>query len=944
MQNLKTRQSVKPILKEARDKKNWTLESKEPLHRASKLLDPKWKEEDYFYPGVSHESWKFFLYGMRSIKADIFKAYCQVLELELEWEDIAEPSEIKETELPVVFTTKATPSIPNLNFVGREEAITYPHPNSEMPSLPELTALHYHCEKLVEKYENKWGDNFYILEKGIIQEQIPVYASLYSDYTSSSKKLDLLQTLRSHSRTILLGEPGSGKTTSIEKLCLEYAINFYQNSNHSQSVLFPIIIRLSSYTGSLLQSIRSSLNSMGVFQLEEDTFKLNNFLQKLPCLILFDGLNEVNNTQRSTVISNIAQFLNTYPNHKYVITSRPQDELWRMLSPDDIEINLVIQPIDYEDTIRYLSLHLGDKVGRIAYGEVSDKFKDLLRLPLILWMFKEEVYSAQIRLENQGVLINEVSFKASRITPQNRGELYQQFMFKFLLREKQKTGGQIPMREWVKNHVLSDLALSMQKQKTLYFPYQDVIHSLIESINNIHDNTSPILLLDELQKSGILIGESGLGFAHQTFQEFFAASALARLSTETIKDYAADIWWNETIIFLSGITGMESLNKFNDFLQTIADIDPLLAVRCIIEGRSSIIGNNIVQKKLEPMLKSKNWIERKKASEALGIIGDNSVVPKLSALLDDPSGEVRHQTATSLINVSGSEAEVALIKALKDVGWATRARAAEALGQMKSILAIPHLRPLLISDMPRERSDATYSLVLMKVNAETPGISELLSDADNRVSTSVALAIEVCDSPSPIDVLSFQAKNDNPYIREKTVYLLTRFNSVDSIPLIRSLLEDLNSDVVIIAMQSLAELNAVEYLSDIFNIFTHSVPFVREIAAHCCQIFGSKSAVFSLLPLLHDPEPGVRFATVRTLGTLGVSSIISEILPLLQDPSEKVKVQAIIALGLLGDVNMDIIHHLETALEDTSFEVRDAATASIASIKKRQRFKGFFQG
>ena len=85
MQNLKSRPSVKPILKEARDKKNWTLDSKEPLRRASKLLDPNWKEEDYFYPGVSHESWKFFLYGTRKIKVDIFKAYCQVLELELEW-------------------------------------------------------------------------------------------------------------------------------------------------------------------------------------------------------------------------------------------------------------------------------------------------------------------------------------------------------------------------------------------------------------------------------------------------------------------------------------------------------------------------------------------------------------------------------------------------------------------------------------------------------------------------------------------------------------------------------------------------------------------------------------------------------------------------------------------------------------------------------------------
>ncbi|MEG4322226.1 MULTISPECIES: tetratricopeptide repeat protein [unclassified Microcoleus] len=118
---LKTCSSVKQILKKAREQEMWTLDNKEPLRRASKLLDPNWKKEDYFYPGVSHESWKFFLYGKRPINADIFKAYCQVFKLN--WEDIAEPSEIQEPAQPVAAAKLALPPPPNLNFVGREEAI-----------------------------------------------------------------------------------------------------------------------------------------------------------------------------------------------------------------------------------------------------------------------------------------------------------------------------------------------------------------------------------------------------------------------------------------------------------------------------------------------------------------------------------------------------------------------------------------------------------------------------------------------------------------------------------------------------------------------------------------------------------------------------------------------------------------------------------------------------
>lgn len=117
MQNLRTRLSAKSKLKEVRDSKKWTVDSKEPLRRASKLLDPNRKYEDYLYPGVSHESWKFFLYGMRSIKADIFKAYCQVLELE--WEDIAESDEIQETSQSIARAASTTPCASNQSFFYR---------------------------------------------------------------------------------------------------------------------------------------------------------------------------------------------------------------------------------------------------------------------------------------------------------------------------------------------------------------------------------------------------------------------------------------------------------------------------------------------------------------------------------------------------------------------------------------------------------------------------------------------------------------------------------------------------------------------------------------------------------------------------------------------------------------------------------------------------------
>jgi tetratricopeptide (TPR) repeat protein len=95
---LRTSKSAKPILKAARDRQGWTVDSEEPLHRASKVLDPNWQEiGGYFYLGVTTDTWKFFLYGNRKVDAEVFKAYCEVLGVK--WQEIAEPNEVKKTEL-----------------------------------------------------------------------------------------------------------------------------------------------------------------------------------------------------------------------------------------------------------------------------------------------------------------------------------------------------------------------------------------------------------------------------------------------------------------------------------------------------------------------------------------------------------------------------------------------------------------------------------------------------------------------------------------------------------------------------------------------------------------------------------------------------------------------------------------------------------------------------
>jgi hypothetical protein len=103
--SLKASEQGLKIVNEARRKKRWIQE--------------KWRQAAF----TSISTLKRFLKGDR-IARDTFINICEVVGVN--WKEVAEPIEIQETDLPVVSPVKATPSIPNQNFVGREGPIAHP--------------------------------------------------------------------------------------------------------------------------------------------------------------------------------------------------------------------------------------------------------------------------------------------------------------------------------------------------------------------------------------------------------------------------------------------------------------------------------------------------------------------------------------------------------------------------------------------------------------------------------------------------------------------------------------------------------------------------------------------------------------------------------------------------------------------------------------------------
>jgi HEAT repeat protein/nucleoside phosphorylase len=773
--------------------------------------------------------------------------------------------------------------------------------------------LRDHWRALSSRY-SAWGDDQYIA-----LTVHPVSASAF-------RGMDLVQAVEASRRVLLIGPSGAGKSTALERLAwLELA------KHTAGSSRMPVVVPLLRYTGDLRATIRAAMNSLGALALR--TEDLETVLDQGSLLLMFDGLNEVPGSRRDVIVADIVSLMDTFPQHQYVITCRTEDPLWETVPGSALDAAFVLEPVSMHSAVTYLCHHVGDWLGRFAFGEVPPKLRELLTSPLLLWMFKEQVASARMELRKARILISEANLRTTQLTPRNRAQMYHSFVHFMLSRENQKGTVAAATEPPFKHRLLAGLALDMQVEHVLTRPRKSVAHWIRELLEEEGREGTPASLLREFRLNGMLLGDDTLRFVHQSFQEFFAAVPLTDQPSNVIQ-HADDPWWAETIVFLAGLLTAERLAPF---VQELADIDVGLAFRCATASDTAVIeARRVVRDRLRLLLDDSNWVYRRQAIELLGLLEDESVVPDLANMLEDPNEEVRWQAASSLRAFSAQAIVPSLLRALRDPAWAVRARAAEALGHMRALDALPSLRPLFISSMPRERADATYALILMEVERGSTMLLPLLDDPDERVSDSARLAIEVLESEDKTAMLRQQLRSPHPNRREKAAYLVSRLELVEGIEDLARLLEDDLDDVVIVAMQSLAELHAVEYFPSILERLRHQTPFVRTIAAVCCQLFGFTSAAPALIPLLRDPDGEVRYATVRTLGTLGAADAVPQILPLLRDPWEKVRMQAAFALGALGDDQA--LSHLEAVRNDVSLDVRTAAAAATSQITRRQTF------
>lgn len=527
--------------------------------------------------------------------------------------------------------------------------VTYQGMQVTIPS-PDAVARHRIAlrERLEADACARWGGmSFFIQEEGAT---LPIEASPYQIGRLGPRE-NLLQMLHAADRLLVLGEPGSGKTVSLERLAWELC-----SPPEPAQPAVPVLVRLFHYAGTPLADwVRALLQETGHLRLDDER-ALAAFLKEgqVCCFFLFDGLNEVPPPYRDRLVDELVRWMATYPRHRVILTSRGQDELWRRLR-GEVGRAVVVQPIGGEQARDYLVAHL-DERGSDLYDRLDERLRALACTPLVLYLVKE-------------------AGAAGESVPGNRGELYARFVSRMLRRDTdRRMDAEIPER--VKRLALTGLAYHLGQGQRLSCPRDEAVAVVARQLGD--DLAGPVV--GACARHGLLAGDDPLWFApHQTVQEHFAALALREVAErewsmnrwarfrrrltgqkESLAGLAAGDWWMETFVQLAGL-----VDETDRLVRDVVRANPWLAWWCVEEGRGvTEKTREMVAERSVRLLESQRVADRRRAVAALARTRNERVVRPLFRAAADPDPEVAGLAVLALVEV-GEAARGLVAEALR---------------------------------------------------------------------------------------------------------------------------------------------------------------------------------------------------------------------------------------------------------------------------------------
>lgn len=343
------------------------------------------------------------------------------------------------------------------------------------------------------------------------------------------------------SRVVILGNPGAGKSTLVQNLCLDWI---------GQSGGLPLIVDLKKFSQrgfgvrALVDAQQREVAGVGL----SDSFA--------PNLLVFDGLNEVQDGHIDQALDEVVEFCESQEmaGVPAIVTCRTID------FPPSIATGFEryeVAQVEREQAISFIGNKVGLDWAELVWNRLSWQTQELCRVPLLLSML---------------VFVLDKDDPTNTVAPTSRNELYYNFMRR--LDERSRRVSMIETPDDIRWSCLSFLAFSLDNQRF------DVPRLELQSLITRHFDRQWGIAVATLQHEVLDLPPMGApdgwedqpssrSFMHQSFQEFFAARHLLQgLESQlpgsiSVEDLAAYVQsqraeWRETIGFLSGMLGNSS--------------------------------------------------------------------------------------------------------------------------------------------------------------------------------------------------------------------------------------------------------------------------------------------------------------------------------------------------------------------------------------------------
>jgi HEAT repeat protein len=789
-----------------------------------------------------------------------------------------------------------------------------------------------YLQSLVDSYETKYR-RFYTLTDLQVEVRVENSPEDRSPQTSKNKpetkidRLEVLSGIRKYLRdgnVLLVGKPGSGKSTVLQRFRWELAREALENCDRP----IPVLVELR-HDWSIVEAICAEFEDAEINISPEE---VNDLRVRRKLLLLLDGVNEVPSQKRR---QELQRFHDKNSHTRMIFTTRDLALGGSLGIEKQLEMCALTQPQMREFVDKHLSQH-----GDLLLRQLRDRLREIAETPLLLEMMCKV-------------------FKNSGKIPQSKGELFQEFDRQY---EEFKRGAWVSDGfQLFKSEVLQQLAFVMLQGDS-----QRPTDGLVAISRRKAEGILKCWLRDEEEQEPLKKAKEWLEdllehhllqvaakpeeieFHHQLFQEYYAGRTLLKLFEDKDSDVMDDerlqhfyLNYFKSLAFMLSLLGDEV-----QAVQVVRVVRLALEVDVMLGARLAGEVQRVFQQRTVGLVEGLDvpgWLK----VALLGEVRSDEAIPGLLKLVEDSDSDVRGMAAHTLGKIGDEAAIPGLLKLIEHLDSDVRWSAADALGKIGDKAAVPGLLKLLEHSDDDVREIVADALGEIGDEAAIPGLLKLVENSEEDVRYSVADALGKIGSEAAIPGLLKLVDDSDFVVRERVVYALAKIDSEAVIPLLFKLVEDSNFLVQMMAKDVLIKIGyrvaiprlvpLVEKSESDMSISAENVLSDRSISTE--KLLDEICGEAEIPLLLEFVEDSRRYNTqlVNTLCKIGSEAAIPGLLKLVEHSNSYVREMVLDVLGNIGSETA--IPGLLKLVEDSNSYVRWKATDALANIAKQHTEK-----